>query len=34
LIDLGAWATERYRVPGESASGHDADDDSDEGGGG
>ncbi|TMA81639.1 MAG: DNA gyrase inhibitor YacG [Deltaproteobacteria bacterium] len=34
LIDLGAWVTERYRVPGEPADRHDGGDDTDEGGGG
>lgn len=35
LVDLGAWVTERYRVPGERADGEaatDEDDDSDESG--
>jgi len=34
LIDLGAWVTERYRVPGEPPDRHDGGDDTDEGGGG
>jgi endogenous inhibitor of DNA gyrase (YacG/DUF329 family) len=33
LVDLGAWVTERYRVPGDPADGeHGSDDDPDEGG--
>jgi endogenous inhibitor of DNA gyrase (YacG/DUF329 family) len=32
LIDLGAWASERYRVPAAPAGDSDRDDDSDEGG--
>jgi uncharacterized protein len=32
LIDLGAWVTERYRVSGDPADGHDDGDDSGEGG--